>query len=402
MKFILGFVGLVLFLQPALAMDLYKKTSIDVEVDKGITVAIDVYMPLNNAKPKALVIVSPGSDGVGENVFERLNRGEGNPETSDQLADALTKAGYAVAFFWQRGYLRTKDCVKGNSYEEKQKSYVANCYIKEIRANSDLHTTTSDTEKVYEALSLNHLTRNLSVVSLAISEGSYHISKLIQLKKINPAGVVFIGGMFESLAETFAYQFRYDFYFDKMDLAFSKSKKDTISFADLVKYGGINIFIEPPRREPWKAQEAMGAAFITKVDAANRKVMLARKFQEFLFELPTKPLGLPEYGFFDGLLAPSAISSSYLPQAFKATTDIVDQLAEYDRRVFFLYGSFESLIKLPSIYQCPHNKLQCKIEVIEGVGHYLQDQAGLRPPQSLNAILNAIKEVQPTTKKGYP
>lgn len=383
-------------LQPALAISPHSKTSLNIEVDKGITVAVDVYMPSRLVSPRALVIVSPGSDGTAEAVFEKLKREDTTLEDTDLLANALNNAGYAVALFWQRGFIRAKDCVKGSDYEERKKSYVANCYIREIRGKLDLNITTLDTEKVYKTLSVNRLTKGLPVVSLAISEGSHHVSKLIQLKKIDPEGVVFIGGIFDSLAETFAYQFRYDFYFEKIKFAFDKTKKDIISYNEMVDLGILNHLTDPPYIAPWHAGIALGGLAITKSDVETRRVLFNNNYEKFITELPSKPLGVPTDGVYDKLIAPSLISSSYIAQVFSSKTKIVDQLATYDGKVIFLYGSFENLIKLPANDACPYQKLNCKIEIINGVGHYLQERPGYRPERSFNAILNAIKEVQRT------
>lgn len=367
-----------------------KKISIDIKVEGNITLAIDIYKASN---PRALIVVSPGSEGFGENIIAALNQKTESKLSKDKLIEVANEAGYSIAYYWQRGYLRTSDCLVGDSYEQRRKSFVDYCYKPNVRGKADLHTTTMDTEKIYKKLLIHPATKNLPIVSLAISEGSYHVSRLIESKKIQPIGIVFIGGLFGSLRETVEYQLRNDFYMEKIYQTFKLTGKEYISFADVVKYGKLNIFIEPPGKPPWGAALAMGQIQINKDDAAARKSYFENQFQKILAKHSILAIDTPTNGNFDGIEWPSSSSFNYLPQQLLAKTKIVDYLDQYDKKIVYLYGSFDSLIKLPNSASCPYAKLKCRIETIQGVGHVLQDESGFKPDRSLAAIINAVNEV---------
>jgi hypothetical protein len=382
--------ALVLGFTNSTAANYSKKTSIDIEIADNIFLAVDIYNAVN---PKALIVVSPGSEGFGENIIAALNKKINSRLLKDELIDVANKAGYSIAYYWQRGLLRSNECLKGDTYEERKKSYVANCYKPQIRGKVDLYTTTADTEKVYKTLTTHSLTKNLPIVALAVSEGSYHISKLIELSKIKPVGIVFIGGLFGSLRETVEYQFRSDFYIEKIALTFNATGKEYISLADVVKHGKLNIFIEPPGKPPWGVEMVMGKLQINKEDAAARKVYFEKQLEKVLVKYSEANIDAPVNGNFDGIEWPSSSSFSYLTQQLSAKEKIADQLRQYEKKVVYLYGSHDSLVKLPSNYSCPYGKLRCRIEIVQGVGHALQDESGLKPDKSLAAIINAVNEV---------
>jgi hypothetical protein len=365
------------------------------ELDTNVKLPITIYVPKNIEIPVGLVIVSPGSDGEGSTYLEaELKKNKFEPDHQGGLVNLLINSGYALVFASQRGRLDVTNCISGAGFEERLKSYATNCSVKAIRKDVDLYTITSDIGKIYSHLEKHKLFRNVPLISLGYSEASYHISKLINEKKIQPMGIVFIGGLYKkSLAETAKSQLRRDFYFQKIEDTFRLTGKEKISFADVVEYGKLNFVLGHPNRPPWGLGITMGDIFITKAEAESRKVAFNKQYQQFIefFEGKNLPTFTVAWVHEHQLL--EYFTSAYVSQSYRANINNIELLKSYNGKVNFIFGDADSLVDIPNTADCALSAFKCSIEIVNGVGHGLEDESGYPTAESLRVILKAINSV---------
>ncbi len=406
MKFFLNLVFIFLSFTPVFSAELPNKTSLNIEVDKDISLAIDVYMPSSSARTKALIIVSPGSYGTGGDEYLwneiSLKKNILDADRKGGLVKLFNDADYAVAFFWQRGLLRGSECIKGDSYDDRVKALVTSCYLPSIRKHQDLYTTTSDTEKVYKFLGAHKLTSDLPVIALGLSEGSYHISKLIELKKIHPLGIVYIGGMFDSMSSTIERQGRREYFFKILDFAFNQIPKEQITTREITEvkatdlpdeFKSLSFNAGVPGYPLRELNITMGGVVMNRADLPKQKQLFEKRNNDAnagIYEgSKVDALGIYIFNFY----IPNYSSSLWNIQANQSNKRIIDQLSTYDKKVRFLYGSFDYKIKIPSPDACDRQRVKCKIEIIDGVGHGLEDKPHQIAEKSLVAILRAVNDV---------
>jgi hypothetical protein len=393
------FLAVVIFLNLTSAgsssVEKFEKITELLEVDFGVNLPITIYVPRNIEKPLGLVIVSPGSEGEGFLYLEaELKKNKFDPDHRGGLVSLLSNSGYAIVFASQRGRLDVGSCVSGANFEQRLKSYAVKCTVKDIRKDVDLHMVTSDIGKIYSHLEKHRLFRDVPLISLSYSEASYHISKLISDEKIQPIGVVFIGGMYKkSWAKTMESQLKRDFYFQKIEETFKLTAKETISFADVVEYGKLNFVLGFPNRPPWGLGITMGDVYITKAEAARRKAVFASLYQgsiEFF-----KGENLPT--FIDASVHEHQLleyfTSAYVSQSYRAGINNIELLKSYKGKVNFIFGDADSLVDVPSPEDCALSAFRCTIEIVNGVGHSLEDESGFPTAESLRAVLKAINNV---------
>ena len=375
------------------ATELVTRTAVDLKVGTNAVMAVDVFKPLAG-KAKALIISLPGSDGFGHEYDKGSPQQDSKlPGMMMQRIELFAKAGYATAIYSQRGLQRPSECAKGETAKEKNEFYGKHCYDKQVRSQVDLDTITADTRKVFAHFSTHPITKDLPVIALGLSEGSYHVARLIDLQRIKPAGVVFIGGMFGSFAATLARQFRKEFYFEKFDITFKVTGKEQISFADVVTYADVNFWLGHPNYPPWGIGAAMGNVVISKEGMRKQKQVFEESYQQlFTTYSPGSPQKTLVGGVY-GLTWPDFISGKYWEQSMRSNKSIIDQLKNYPHEVRFLFGAADDLVKIPPVTACDNIQPKCKITLIFDAGHQLEEQSGLLPERSLNAILNAINEV---------
>lgn len=371
-----------------------KKVSFDIPL-KGVGhIPTDLYIPTDIAVPKGLVIVTPGTSGMGDYYLEGSWRAK-VPDYNQQggIVQLLAAAGYASAFFWHSGIMRSKDCIEGETFETRKKSLLTNCYIKNIRQKADLNSATLATETAHKFLSENHLTNKLIKIALANSEGSYHVAKLIEARRIEVDGIVLIGGMLESLSSTFQYQFRKDYFFNKMERTFEITQKNQLTFAEFVKYGNFNIDLEYPKEPTWGIGQAIGGVVLEKQDFSKRK--------KYFYDLNSEALRLfikknvapavPAKEFTN--ISPEYDAFNYFAQALNANRRVINYLEAYKGKVHYLFGEYDAQVQIPENLSCNTLILSCKIEVIKGVGHGLENEQGYFPEHSKRAVLNAVNSV---------
>lgn len=123
----------------------------------------------------------------------------GTPQdfVAKDLAQILTSNCLAVVRFDYRGVtcdITTKDLI-------------STCLDQEIRRDVDAQTILDDIELVYDyARNHDRIDKNNIVIN-AFSEGSLNVGRLVKKKKINPKGLVFVGGITESPKSLVRWQF---------------------------------------------------------------------------------------------------------------------------------------------------------------------------------------------------
>ena len=371
-----------------------KKSSFDIPLKTAGHIPIDIYISADIPQPRGLIIVTPGTSGSGDYYLEGSLRSN-VPDYDQQggMVQLLASAGYASAFFWHSGIKRAKDCVEGETFDTRKKSLVTDCHIKTIRQKADLNSATWAVETAHKFLSENHLTSKLTKVALANSEGSYHAAKLIEAGKIEVDGVVLVGGMIESLSSTFQYQSLKEYYFKKIERTFEITQKDRLTFAEFVKYGNFNIDLEYPKEPTWGVGLTIGGIVLDKQDIPKRRKYFSDFNEAVLKTFVGKNIG-PEKSLFNiNYISQDYYSVNYLEQAFSANRRVIDYLETYKGKVHYLFGEYDAQVKVPENLSCNTLILSCKIEVIKGVGHGLENEQGYFPEHSKRAVLSAINSV---------
>lgn len=393
--FIVGLFFLNLTFAGSSAVSKFEKVTEILQVDGNVNLQIIIYVPKQIEKPLGVVVVSPGTGGDAITYLEaELKKSKFDPDHQGGLVNLLTGAGYATVFASQRGKLDVDSCVTGFTFEQKTKSYADNCSVKSIRKDTDLNAVIADIGKIYSHLAKHKLLKDVPLISLAYSEASYHISKLISDEKIQPAGVIFIGGMYgRSLASTLESQFKRDFYFKKIEDTFRLTGKEQITFADVVKYGELNFVLGVPNQPPWGLGITMGNVVITKSEAADRKAGFAKESQRVIefYKGENLPAFVP--GSVYGHDLPDFFSSGYASQVFRTNAKNIDLLKSYKEKVSFIFGDADSQVDIPSPADCKLVAFRCSIEIVNGVGHGLEDESGFPTAESLKIIFNAINSV---------
>jgi pimeloyl-ACP methyl ester carboxylesterase len=374
----------------------YSKQKLQVEVDAEVFVALDLYVP-SNQKIKALVAFTPGTGGLGDLYMDgEFRRGGHDGDHKGGFVEALTQQGYAVALHWHRGLLRVEDCVKGNTLEEKRKSYAFGCYLPEIRKNVDLLALTSDTASVYEYLAKKDDVKDLPVISVGLSQGSFHLSKLIALGQIKPKGLIYIGGLFDSYRAVYEYQLGFQYYFDKIDLTFEKTQKDIVSARDVCEQANLSVEVYEPVPIMNKLITSMGNVTVTKADFEERKITLRNNSEEYVKKLlesnPENLTGSTSGGYREYTL-PNFGSNGYERQTVVDNVAMYDYLKNFSGDVHYIYGEHETLLKVPAASHCKELIPTCSLKIIDDVSHALEDQTGLPPQRSLNAVLDAVNSI---------
>jgi pimeloyl-ACP methyl ester carboxylesterase len=374
----------------------YSQQKLQIEVNAGVFVALDLYKP-NKQKIKALVVFSPGTGGVGDLYMDgEFRRGANDGDRKGGFVEALTQQGYAVALHWHRGLLRVEDCVKGNTLEEKRKSYASGCYLPEARKDADLLALTSDTAKVYEYLAKHSDVKSLPIISIGISQGSFHLAKLISRQEIKPKGLVLIGGLFDSYRSVNEYQLGFQYYFERINLTFEKTQQDVVSVRDVCEQTDLSVDVYDPVPIMNKLIMSMGNVTVTKADFEKRKDTLRNSGEEHIQKLlkssPENSIGVTSGGYRE-YPRPNFQSNDYERQTAVENVAIYDYLKDFHGDVHYIYGQHDTLLRIPTASHCKELIPMCSLKIIDGVGHALEDQTGLPPQRSLNAMLDAVNSV---------
>jgi pimeloyl-ACP methyl ester carboxylesterase len=374
---------------------------VDIQNAEKQTIRLDIYNP-KTQPPKALIVVAPGTGGAGELFIEAMlsQSGAMDFDTRGGIVNILNSKGYAIAFFNVRGLLRLHDCIAGKDYASRVRSYVDRCLIPRERVTLDLHAMTSDYANAFQYLEKSAKKIGIPLVVLAISEGAYHAAQLIEREAISPKALVLIGAITESLAENHEYFMKRSYYFEKIQLTFEATQKTTVTFADVVKYGNLNINLEPPYVEPWGLGIAMGHVLIDQQGLVSRKAEFEKFSQDVkkisISQNPNDIFSLNYATKFNkqGIKIPAAGSVRYAMQSWNSIKSVEESLSNFKRPVRFLFGEHEAVVKLPSSNFCSRQKYDCRIAFVKGVGHALQDESDVPPKHALDKLVETIEQLK--------
>jgi hypothetical protein len=392
-KFLYLLIISLLLAKQSLAHEAFEYSKHQVEVSSNISISLDVYKPIAPLKTKALIVVSPGSSGLGDLCAgEFLNDKTVNFHHRCGLVKIFVDKGYAVAFYSQRGLLRLSECLQGDDFESRRQSYPLNCYLPEVRKELDLYTTTDDTEKVYAFLS-KLFEKNLAVISLPTSEGSYHISKLVGSGKIKPVGVVLAGGVYGSLKEAWDVQKSYTHYFEKIEATFKRFNKDVISLNEIIEVNYLDSDYEHQENNPSTFRRFLGLEVTSrnKIDLFYNMALKNKR----IWEARVADLDYlsPLSDDFYGAATPNYKNINYLRQMLASTEKLSDSYKGFPGKVIYVYGAFDRQMKIPPEGNCGIPQTACQVKILQHVGHGLEDASGEMPASSLNQLLDSVNEV---------
>lgn len=375
------------------SIERFEYVVVPVSVAKDISISVEIYLPKERA-PRALVIVSPNSGGLSDPYFDQeLAEPRYLPDRRGGLTATLVKAGYAVAFYSQRGYEVLGSCLSGDNFQTRAASFVNTCVSTEIRARVSLLTITQDTQAIFNALDTNTKTSGLPKLSLAYSEGMHHVSALAGRGLIKAVGIVGIGGPRSSLASVWQYQMRGDHEFRIVEKAFSSCSAALLSIDQIFSCANIT----PVPDGPAKMRAFLGSDIASREGLASRREMLLEQYHRALAHYADSEVSETMEGSFGGNHITAAFSAHYYKEVFEAQTSIVEQLRRFSGRTRFLFGEFDHL--LPELAELTVKNTadsaatMSGTSIIRGVGHGLEDQSGFPPAQALVAIVQALDEV---------
>ena len=375
---------------PTLAAE---RLDIPVAVDSGAIITVETAWPAQAAR--ALVVVVPGTGGVSDPYLNpELHQANYDPDHRGGLTSRLLAAGYAVAYFGQRGYAPLRSCISGSSASERAAAFVAHCLDPKVRAGVDLPTITADTGRVFTALAQHPRTRGLRQIALPYSEGMHHVSAAIGQHAMRPAAIVAVGGPIGSLGAIVPYQLRYEYFANIAGAAFARCPDRALTAEQLFRCAGK--WTSPDLLS--KMNELMAAPTLTRQQLPLRRETMRAHYRavsaQFAALAPDAPIGAS----FEGHFMPVAWSARFPYQQMSAAVSTLDQLGAFDGPVVYLFGTRDHLIPLPTPGACPRRSngslpVRCSIRLIDEVGHGLEGDSGLPPGAVLDELVRTVDEV---------
>lgn len=385
---------LLLLLPPPHAFAAPERIDIPVSVDGGAVITVETAWPENRAA-RALVVVVAGTGGTADPYLNpELHMTTYDPDHRGGLTAKLLAAGYAVAYFGQRGYAPLRSCISGRTARERAAAFVAHCLDPKVRAGVDLAAITADTGRVFAALARHPRTRHLAQIAMPYSEGMHHVSAAVGQHTMRPAGIVSVGGPVASLGSIVPYQVQYDYFIDIATAGFARCPHRELTAEQLFRCAGR--WQSPALLA--KMNELMGAPTLAREQLPLRRELLRMHWRaaaaQFASLSPDASIGAS----FEGHFIPSAWNARFPYQQMSAEVGSLDQLGAFDGRVIYLFGTRDHLIPLPAPGPCPARadgsaRTGCSIRLIADVGHGLEDESELPPNAVLDAMVRAVDEV---------
>ncbi len=348
---------------------------------------VEVYVP--KKIPKALVIIVPGTGGISDPYFEvEISKENYSSESRGGLTQRLLEAGYAAAFYNQRGYASLKKCVAGNDLDTRAATFAYICTDKNIRKTESFLTITSDTGKIINDLKNDSRLEKLPQIILSFSEGIFHISTLIENKKINPIGVVFVGGPFEPMRKVIEFQIKNDYYFNIIETAFRNCPEQSLDVESIENCARVYKF---PELEI-KLIETMGGNVISKSEISTRRNFFEKLNNAFIDKFKHISEGETLNGLFRQFVMPDNWSALYYREALSQNINPLLKMKKFEGKIISIIGMDDHLIPIPKSGSCGGN-INCRVELIENVGHGLEDQTLLPTHKSLERIISSLDEI---------
>lgn len=171
--------------------------------DKMATLNIIVDRPSpNKLNAKLPVIVFAGGVFTDRDCITGSGNADGSSSNYflfEMLSQRLTKLGFVVVRYDQRGINgNIFTCVKGEKLAVDK--YLAKCVDSKVRSTTAAQNIRTDYETVFNfAKQLKNVNTN-AMYALGHSEGTLHVSRLVEEKRINPVGIILLAGIAESPA----------------------------------------------------------------------------------------------------------------------------------------------------------------------------------------------------------
>ena len=257
------------------------------------------------------------------------------------VAHNLSNAGFAVVRYDNRGMASVLECEKNRTHQLDPYEYALGtpqCYNMDAVATTTFESKREDIQSIFAMMAKDKRLDAKQVIIIAHSEGTFHISRLISEKKINPASVIFLCGPGRSPSETLRWQ-----NIDNQISWIEKHVQQNGGFISSEKI--LQLFEkETPRFKNILLSEKIKGWSI--VDLPSGKKRLTELYQNDIKAFS----GLPTTGVLTGTMDNGAINNI----AFGASrlylsllTDklrTVDLLKGYRGSVSFIYGKRDAVI----------------------------------------------------------
>ena len=180
--------------------------------DKLATIDGSITFPNVTSNEKSVLIIFVGgsySSRDGE-TYVRPDRPLRNEKFWYRIvAHSLSNAGFAVVRYDNRGMASVLECEKNSIHQLDPYEYAYStpqCYNKDAVATTTFESKREDIQSILAMVAKDKRLDAKQVIIIAHSEGTFHVSRLISEKKINPVGVIFLGGPGGSPSETLRWQ----------------------------------------------------------------------------------------------------------------------------------------------------------------------------------------------------
>ena len=370
------------------------RIDIPVAVDGGAVITVETTWPENRAA-RALVVVVVGTGGTADPYLNpELHMATYDPDHRGGLTAKLLAAGYAVAYFGQRGYAPLRSCISGNSARERAAAFVTRCLDPKVRAGVDFAAITADTGRVFAALARHPRTRHLAQIAMPYSEGMHHVSAAVGQHAMRLAGIVSVGGPVGSLGNIVPYQVQYEYFVNIATDGFARCPNRELTAEQLFRCAG-------KWQSPFllsKMNELMGWPTLTRELLLLRREALRAHWRAAAAQFASLPPDASIGASFEGHYIPSAWNARFPYQQMSAAVGSLEQLGDFDGRVTYLFGTRDHLVPLPAPGPCPARadgsaRTRCSIRLIADVGHGLEDESELPPEAVLDEMVRAVDEV---------
>jgi hypothetical protein len=345
--------------------------------------------------PRALIVVVPGTDGISDPaLIAELKQSEYRPDSRGGLTDLFLRANYAVAFYSQRGLAPPKSCISGNSYEQRLQAYADKCVDVSVRAQVSLRTVTSDTQKVFSALTKHPRLEQMPQIALGLSEGLYHIAQLVKEKAIQPRSIVAVGGPLEALSDAFDYQSNRKYYFHLIAAAFAECKTNNMRVEQVFLCGKT----KPTPEKVNIIKELFDGDSTTINNLAARKTLFENAVKQDIqanLQLPANAITTQSV---DGRIL-GIWSARRNTEVSLATESASEKMSSFGGGLIFIFGAEDHRVRVPKAGQCrtklgaQSSTAPCEIIVLEGIGHGLEDASGFPTKPALDKLLAAVDSV---------
>ena len=339
---------------------------------------------------KAVVLLVQGTG-----LFDRdVEFGNSNTEKDlifKEISKTLTSNGFAVTRFDYRGVKCNKrnmpSCPNCLSSKEQFSHFVRQCIDNDIRATVTPENIRNDIEIFYKHIASHPKFLNKKIIVFGHSEGSLNLAHLIAKKRIDPHGIVFMGGLAESPQSLIHWQLT-----ERMIHSFLEFDFDSNGLIDNeeIKLGHtkkLNILHYIPLTELFSPK---GFWTKTTIKAELENTYLKIK-NEALNLNDLEPYGTPEL---------IQASNRWWKMFFNDGLSTAEQLINYKRKIVYLNGENDSQTnfnrQIDEINRLSESFIvKPEINIVDNTGHSLGLDPILGPllPSSINLIIDTCNKL---------